>query len=86
MRRAASSRPVQLPPTAPPSYTPEPTPTPTPSPTPERRRTLRDIDQGIQVYDDVYVNPASGWREDRRTTKYSVDVASPTNTAWSSSW
>lgn len=65
-------------PTAPPSRTPEPAPTPTPTPTPERRRTLRDIDQGIQVYDDVYVNPASGWRKDRRTTKYSVDVASPT--------
>jgi hypothetical protein len=64
-------------PTAPPSYTREPALTPTPTPTPERRRTLRDIDQSIQVYDDVYVNPASGWRKDRRTT-YSVDVASPT--------
>jgi hypothetical protein len=62
-------------PTAPPSYTPEPALTPTP--TPDRRRTLRDIDQGIQVSDDVYVNPVSGWRKDRRT-KYSVDVASPT--------
>ena len=65
-------------PTAPPLYTPEPAPTPTPTPTPERRRTLRDIDQGIQVYADVYVNPVSGWRKDRRTTKYSVDVASST--------
>ena len=65
-----SPSPTQIPsPTAPPSYTPEPTPTPVPSP--ERRRTLRDIDEGIKVYDDVYVKPATGWRKDR-STQYSV--------------
>ncbi len=67
------------PPTELPSATPtEPTPTPTPSPTPtERRRTLKDVDKGIEVYDDVYVNPATGWRKDRRST-YSVDIVSDT--------
>ncbi|NUR97003.1 MAG: hypothetical protein HOV67_17320 [Kribbellaceae bacterium] len=44
-------------PTAPPAYTPDPTPTPTP----ERRRTLKDLDKGLLVYDDVYVDPLSGW-------------------------
>jgi hypothetical protein len=61
------------PPTDPPAYTPtEPVPTPTP---PERTRTLRDIDQGIQVYDDVYVKPAAGWRKFRQA-KYTVTLAS----------
>jgi len=40
----------------------KPTPKPTPTPT-ERRRTVKDVDRGIEVYDDVYVNPAKGWRK-----------------------
>ncbi|WP_432886550.1 hypothetical protein ACQPYH_03755 [Kribbella sp. CA-245084] len=52
-----------------PSYTPEPTPTP--SATPERRRTLKDVDEGILVYDDVYVKPLSGWT---RKQKYKTGV------------
>ncbi|MFI7060660.1 hypothetical protein ACIBL3_06750 [Kribbella sp. NPDC050124] len=65
-------------PSATPTDTPTtvPTPTPTPSPTPtERRRTLKDVDQGIKVYDDVYVKPATGWRKDR-STQYSVTLGS----------
>lgn len=55
---------------------PEPTPTPTPSPTPtERRRTLKDVDEGLKVYDDVYVKPAKGWVKARQT-KYSVTLGS----------
>lgn len=47
-----------------PSDQPTPSSTPKPSPTPvEKRRTLKDVDQGIKVYDDVYVNPAKGWRK-----------------------
>jgi hypothetical protein len=50
-----------------PSTSPSAEPTPTPSPTPtERRRTLKDVDKGIQVYDDVFVNPASGWSKYRQ--------------------
>lgn len=62
-------------PTAPPSYTPEPAPTPTPTrtATPERRRTLKDIDKGIEVYDDVFVNPAPGFKKIHEST-YSVSL------------
>jgi hypothetical protein len=62
-------------PTPPPSATESPTytPEPTPAPSPERSRTLKDVDQGIKVYDDVYVKPASGWGKDR-STKYSVTL------------
>jgi hypothetical protein len=69
-------------PTDVPSSTPtEPVPTPTPSPTPtERRRTLKDVDEGIKVYDDVYVKPASGWRKYRQT-KYAVVLSSPPSQA-----
>ncbi|GAB2678822.1 hypothetical protein [Kribbella swartbergensis] len=59
-------------PTEPPTYTPS---EPVPTPTPERTRTLRDIDQGVQVYDDVYVKPAGGWRKYRQT-KYTVTLGS----------
>jgi hypothetical protein len=53
-----------------------PTPTPTPTPPPaERTRTLKDVDQGIKVYDDVYVKPASGWTKGR-STQYSVTLGS----------
>jgi len=55
--------------TPPPAYTPKPTPTPSP----ERRRTLKDIDEGLKVYDDVYVKPASGWRK-ARSTQYSITL------------
>ena len=54
-----------------PSYTPEPTPTP--QPPVERRRTLRDIDKGLLVYDDVYVDPAPGWKK-VHSSKYSVSL------------
>jgi len=65
-------------PTDPPSTVPSPEPTPTPSPTPtERRRTLKDVDEGLKVYDDVYVKPVSGWRK-TRSTQYSVTLASGT--------
>lgn len=63
-------------PSATPTDTPTTVPTPTPTPTPtERRRTLKDVDQGIKVYDDVYVKPATGWRKDR-STQYSVTLSS----------
>ncbi|MEU4292955.1 hypothetical protein AB0E63_32435 [Kribbella sp. NPDC026596] len=66
-------------PTAP-SYTPFPPTSPKPTrtfPTPtERRRTLKDIDQGLKVYDDVYVKPAAGWRKEHQT-KYSVSLLAP---------
>jgi hypothetical protein len=39
---------------------------PTPTPT-ERRRTLRDVDQGLLIYDDVYVKPAKGWSKDYKS-------------------
>ena len=39
---------------------------PTPTPT-ERRRTLRDVDQGLLIYDDVYVKPAKGWTKDYKS-------------------
>ena len=52
----------------------EPVPSPTPSPTPtEKRRTLKDVDQGIKVYDDVYVHPAKGWRK-FHATKFSATL------------
>jgi hypothetical protein len=60
---APSSEPTETPSTSPSA---EPTPTPSPTPT-ERRRTLKDVDKGIQVYDDVFVNPASGWSKYRQT-------------------
>jgi hypothetical protein len=72
--------PTASPSTEPPSATPSTTPIPsyTPKPTPaERRRTLKDIDQGIAVYDDVYVKPAAGWRKSRSTT-YSVTLGATT--------
>jgi hypothetical protein len=47
---------------------------PVPSPTPtEKRRTLKDVDRGIAVYDDVYVSPAKGWRK-IRAAKYSTTL------------
>jgi hypothetical protein len=58
-------------PSEPPTYTPEPTPTPTTLP--ERRRTLKDVDKGLMVYDDVYVQPAKGWRK-AHASKYSVSL------------
>lgn len=54
-------------PTEPPS---EPLPSPTPS---EKRRTVKDVDKGLEVYDDVYVELAKGWRK-LHTTKYSVTL------------
>jgi hypothetical protein len=73
------SSPTVDPSTEPPSATPSTTrPTPTPKPTPaERRRTLKDVDKGIAVYDDVYVTPAAGWRKSRSTT-YSVTLGATT--------
>ena len=68
------------PPSASPSTTASTTPPTTPSAkptTPERRRTLKDVDTGILVYDDVYVAPASGWRKSRSTT-YSVTLGATT--------
>ncbi|TCC04358.1 hypothetical protein [Kribbella soli] len=76
----AVETPTASPSTEPPSVTPSNTPTPsnTSKPTPaERRRTLKDVDQGIAVYDDVYVNPAAGWRKSRSTT-YSVTLGATT--------
>lgn len=65
-------------PTTVPSATPSTSPTPTSKPTPaERRRTLKDVDKGIAVYDDVYVTPAAGWRKSRSTT-YSVTLGATT--------
>jgi hypothetical protein len=55
-------------PTQPPPSEPVPSPTPT-----EQRRTLQDVDKGLKVYDDVYVEPAKGWRK-YRSTKYSVGI------------
>jgi hypothetical protein len=55
-----------------PTETPAETPTPSPTPT-EKRRTLKDVDQGIKVYDDVYVNPAKGWRK-LGASKYTVTL------------
>ena len=70
--------PTASPSTEPPTTTPTTSPTPTAKPTPaERRRTLKDVDQGIAVYDDVYVNPAAGWRKSRSTT-YSVTLGATT--------
>ncbi|TCC19409.1 hypothetical protein [Kribbella speibonae] len=67
--------PTAGPSTEPPSATSSTTPstTSTPKPPAERRRTLRDVDQGIAVYDDVYVKPASGWRR-LYTSKYTVTL------------
>lgn len=66
-------------PTAP-SYTPMPPTSPEPTRTfatpQERRRTLKDIDQGLKVYDDVYVKPAPGWRKEHQE-KYSVSLLAP---------
>ncbi|TDO57501.1 hypothetical protein EV651_111227 [Kribbella sp. VKM Ac-2571] len=69
------SSPTVSPSTEPPSVTPStPAPSYTTNPTPpERRRTLKDIDQGIAVYDDVYIKPASGWRK-LYTSKYTVTL------------
>jgi hypothetical protein len=55
-------------PTDVPSSAPVPSPTPT-----EKRRTLKDVDRGIAVYDDVYVSPAKGWRK-IRAAKYSATL------------
>jgi len=57
-------------PTQPTEPTSEPVPTPT---VVEKRRTVKDVDRGIEVYDDVYVELAKGWRK-LHTTKYSVTV------------
>ena len=76
----AVETPTASPSSEPPSTTPSTTPTPsyTPKPTPaERRRTLKDVDKGIAVYDDVYVAPAAGWRKSRSTT-YSVTLGATT--------
>ncbi|WP_427886264.1 hypothetical protein ACQHIV_26910 [Kribbella sp. GL6] len=56
-----SADPATEPPT--PAYTQSATPAPEPTPAPERRRTLKDIDTGLLVYDDVYVQPVKGWRK-----------------------
>ncbi len=67
-------------PTDPPTTVPSPEPTPSPSPTPtERRRTLKDVDQGLHVYDDVYVKPASGWRK-FHSSKYTMTLVPPSRT------
>jgi hypothetical protein len=76
----AVATPTASPSTEPPSATPSTTPPPsyTPKPTPaERRRTLKDVDKGIAVYDDVYIDPAAGWRKSRSTT-YSVTLGATT--------
>ncbi len=75
-----AATPTASPSTEPPSATPSTTPTPTPAPKPtpaERRRTLKDVDKGIAVYDDVYVTPAAGWRKSR-STAYSVTLGATT--------
>ena len=72
----SNTTPSEPPSTTFPSTHPTPTPKPTPTPT-ERKRTLKDIDQGIKVYDDVYVKPATGWRKNR-STQYSVTLGSRT--------
>jgi hypothetical protein len=59
-------------PTDTPSTVPTPEP-PTPTPT-DRRRTLKDVDQGLVVYDDVYVKPATGWRK-IHASKYTMSLA-----------
>jgi hypothetical protein len=67
-------------PTDPPTTVPSPEPTPSPSPTPtERRRTLKDVDQGLLVYDDVYIKPASGWRK-FHSSKYTITLVPPSRT------
>ncbi|WP_327639573.1 hypothetical protein OHB24_14775 [Kribbella sp. NBC_00482] len=71
-----SASPSTEPPTTAPSATPTPSYTPKPTPA-ERRRTLKDVDKGIAVYDDVYVTPAAGWRKSRSTT-YSVTLGATT--------
>jgi len=74
------STPTVSPSTEPPSTSPSTTAPTTPSvtpTTPERRRTLKDVDKGILVYDDVYVAPAAGWRKSRSTT-YSVTLGATT--------
>jgi hypothetical protein len=49
-------------------------PVPSVKPTPaEKRRTLKDVDRGLAVYDDVYVTPAKGWRK-YSAAKYSVSL------------
>ncbi|WP_350279298.1 hypothetical protein [Kribbella sp. HUAS MG21] len=58
-------------PTSQPSQSAQPPSQTTPPGVGERRRTLKDIDTGIHVYDDIYVTPAPGWRKGK-TTKYSV--------------
>jgi hypothetical protein len=55
-----------------PSGVPSSVPVPPPTPT-EKRRTLKDVDRGIAVYDDVYVSPAKGWRK-IRAAKYSATL------------
>jgi hypothetical protein len=48
---------------------------PTATPT-ERKRTLRDVDQGLAIFDDVYVKPAPGWRTHKKN-KYAVSLVYP---------
>lgn len=56
---------------------PRTAPVPSVKPTPaERRRTLKDVDRGLAVYDDVYVTLAKGWRK-YHTTKHSVSLEAP---------
>jgi hypothetical protein len=71
------STPTVSPSTDPPSAVPSTTAPSVKPTTPERRRTLKDVDKGILVYDDVYVAPASGWRKSRSTT-YSVTLGATT--------
>ncbi len=43
-------------------------PTPKSAKTPaERKRTVKDIDAGIAIYDDVYIQPARGWKKEKKT-------------------
>lgn len=46
----------------------KPTTTPTPA---EKQRTLRDVDRGAHVYDDVYVEPVKGWTRFKKS-KYTM--------------
>ena len=48
---------------------------PTPTAT-ERKRTLRDIDQGLAIFDDVYIKPAKGWRTHKKN-KHAISLVYP---------
>src|SRR6266545_3487023 len=42
-------------------------PTPSKQAPAERKRTQADVDRGLLIYDDVYIQPAKGWRKTRKT-------------------